>query len=40
MIAKKLLVSLNLTRTQAFYVYEVAKVNLIDKDNDFVLATF
>ena len=40
MIAKKLLGLSNLTKTRIFYVYEVAKVFVIGKDKDFVLATF
>ena len=40
MIAKKLLILPNLTRTRAFYIYEAAKVVVIGKDKDFVLAIF
>ena len=39
-IAKKLLGQPNLIKTQVFYVQEVAKVVVIDKDNDFVLTIF
>ena len=40
MIIRKLLGLLNLTRTQAFCVYEVAKVVMISKNKDFVLTIF
>ena len=40
MIAKKLLGLQNLIRTQPFYVYKAAKVVVIGKDKDFMLAIF
>ena len=40
MIAKKLLCLLNLIKTYAFYVHEVAKVVVISKNKDFVLEIF
>ena len=40
MIAKKFLGLSNLTRTQAFCVYETAKIVVIGKDKDFVFLTF
>ena len=40
MIAKKLLVPPNLTKTQAFCVYKMAKIVVIGKNKDFALATF
>ena len=40
MIAKKLLSLPDLTRTQAFCIYEAAKVVLVDKNKDYVLIIF
>ena len=40
MLFRKLLGLLNLTKTQAFYVYKGAKVIVIDKHKNFILAAF
>ena len=40
MIAKKLLRPPYLTRTQTFYGHKVAKIVVIGKNKDFVLAIF
>ena len=39
-IARKFLGPPNLIKTQAFYVHKIAKVVVIGKDKDFVLASF
>ena len=40
MIARKFIDPSNLTKTQAFYIYEMAKVVVIGKDKEFVFIIF